>query len=64
MLRSMNNNDNLCLCAECGRMVRQTDNPVQCPIYDWDGNLDQILLAHRTCRPEWAKWDDLPYADL
>lgn len=43
-------------CAECGRALGTNDPAllVQCPVYDFAGELEYIELAHRTCLPEWA----------
>ena len=51
-------------CTCCGTPVNFAQNPVQAPVYKL-GELQYIELAHRTCVPEWAKYDgwegDDPY---
>jgi hypothetical protein len=48
-----------CLCTFCRLPLPKGygDDVVQRPYFKM-GELDEIALAHRTCAPEWAKWDD------
>lgn len=50
--------ERICLCSECGEWLYKGDDLVQYPVYDLEGDLDQILLAHRSCKPEWSEYDD------
>src|SRR5688500_6057028 len=43
----------ICLCAGCRVMLVEGDELVDRKVWDSDGELDYIELAHRACKPEW-----------
>lgn len=49
--------DIVCYCAECKDPIFEGQDMVQCPVFKL-GELDYIELAHRSCIPEWSKYDD------
>lgn len=51
-----------CLCAHCRVSLKGTKaaDIVQQPVFDFDGTLDSIELAHRRCQPDWAVYDAWP----
>lgn len=53
----MTTSEEICLCAECRKMLHKGDDIVQNPVYKL-GELNYIELAHRKCLPEWAVNDD------
>lgn len=39
----------ICLCAICRKMLYEGDQMADCKVWDLDGELDYIELAHRQC---------------
>ncbi|MEM4258084.1 MAG: hypothetical protein QXL17_02895 [Candidatus Thermoplasmatota archaeon] len=50
----------ICACAVCGKMLIEGDQLADLKVYDFDGELDHILLAHQDCAAQaggdW-EWD-------
>jgi len=65
IIETMNNNTataakSICLCAICEKMLFEGDALGDNFVYDFEGDLDYIELAHAACAPAWA---DVPAAE-
>jgi len=49
-------NENV-LCALCGKRIVDNDKMADCYVYEFDGSLDYIQLAHADCAKDVDGWE-------
>ena len=59
------NRDEVCLCAICRNMIYAEQPKADCKVFDSDGELNYIELAHRECaiNSEDDRWEHGPITE-